>query len=558
MSRDQREQTHRHFRERPDVPVLILGGGINGTGLLRELALQGADCLLVDRADFAAGATSASSRMIHGGMRYLERREFALVRESLRERNLLLENAAHTVGPLKTTIPLPSRFGGLWRSILIFLGFHVRPGLRGTWPLKFGLWYYDFATRKHRKTPKHYLTGKARALRDVPGLRSDIVGAGTYWDAWIVQSERLCVELIQDALAANPTCHALNYTAARIGEGGSVVLDDAVLGESLSVRPRVVVNATGAWIDKANALLGLETRFMGGTKGSHLVVDCPPLHAALDGQIYYQHDDGRVCIVFPFLDKVIMGSTDIRVEDPDEARCDGDEVEYMLATLRGVFPKLPIGREHVVYAYCGVRPLPSSEGVTANITRGHSLRVVEPDEGRPWRVYCLIGGKLTPFRAFAELAADAILPQLGLQRRRGTAHEPIGGGRDYPADEQRRGEWIASVAGRTGLAAPRVSALLDRYGTTAEQFAADAAGEKPLLALPEYTDREIARIASREYVEHLADLVCRRSVIGLLGQAGREAVEELAEVVGAALGWDAARKKQEVAETLDAVRVPGT
>ena len=557
VSRQQREQTHRQIRERPDVPVLIVGGGINGTGLLRELALQGVDCLLVDRADFAAGATSGSSRMIHGGMRYLERREFALVRESLLERNRLLVNAPHYVAPLKTTIPLPSRFGGLWRSLLIFLGFSVRPGLRGTWPLKFGLWYYDFATRKNRRTPKRHLTPRAKALRDLPGLRSDIVGTATYWDAWITQSERLCIELIQDARAANPNCRVLNYTAPRAGEDGSVVLDDAVLGASLTVRPRVVVNAAGAWIDKANAALGLQTRYMGGTKGSHLVVDCPELHAALDGQIYYQHSDGRVCIVFPFMDKVIMGSTDIRVEDPDEARCDDDEVEYMLATLRGVFPNLAIGRENIVYAYCGVRPLPSSEGVTANITRGHSVRIVEPGARRPWCVYCLIGGKLTPFRALAELAADAILPRLGATRLCSTAEEAIGGGRDYPADEPRQAEWIARVARESGLGEARVRALLERYGTAAERYAADAAGEKPLRCLGGYTDREVARIAADEHVVHLTDLVCRRSVIALLGQASREALEELADVVGAALGWDAPRRAQEVAQALDAVRVPG-
>jgi len=557
VSRTDRQDAHRHFRENGEVSVLILGGGINGVGLLRELAFQGVDCLLVDREDFAAGATSGSSRMIHGGMRYLERREFALVRESLRERNRLLDNAPHYVAPLKTTIPLPSRFGGLWRSILIFLGLSVRPGLRGTWPLKFGLWYYDFATRKNRRTPRHYVTGKARALRELPALRRDIVGTATYWDAWITQAERLCIELIQDARAACPHCYALNYVTPRVGPDGAVALDDAVLGESLTVHPRVVVNATGAWIDRANADLGLETHLMGGTKGSHLVVDCPDLHDALDGQVYYQHADGRVCIVFPFLGKVIMGSTDIRVSDPDEARCDQQETDYMLETLGGVFPDLRIAPEHIVYAYCGVRPLPSSEGVTANISRGHRLGVIEPDGDRPWCVYCMIGGKLTPFRAFAEMAADAVLARLGVGRRRGTEHEPIGGGRDYPTDAEGKRAWIERVAASSGLAESRVARLLNRYGTGAEDYAAGAAGERALACLGDYADREIEWIATREQVEHLTDLICRRSVIALLGQATGEALEELAEIVGTVLGWDEARRAREVAEALDAVAVPG-
>lgn len=535
-----------------------MGGGINGAGLFRELALQGVDCLLVDRADFAAGASSGSSRMIHGGLRYLEKREFRLVRESLRERNLLLANAAHYVAPLKTTVPLPSWFGGLLRSILIFLGFGVRPGHRGVLPLKLGLWYYDFVTRKNRRTPKHYFTSRAESLRSIPGLKPNIVGTATYWDAWITQAERLCIELIQDACAANPNCRALNYTQPRAVEGGAIVLEDAVLGESLTVRPEVVANATGAWVDKTNARLGLETQFMGGTKGSHLVVDCPALHEALDGQVYYQHDDGRVCIVFPFLDRVIMGSTDIRVDDPDEACCDDDEVAYMLATLRGVFPGVAISRKDIVYAYCGVRPLPSSAGVTANISRGHSLRVVEPQGDRAFPVYCLIGGKLTPFRAFAEMTADAILTRLGTARRCTTEDVPIGGGRDFPADERQKAEWIARVAGETGLAPSRVGVLLERYGTSARAYAAcaDAAAQRPLRSLPSYTVGEITRIATEEYVEHLGDLLCRRSLIALLGQASEEVLSEIAQVLAGALGWDAARTREEVDRALGEVRVP--
>jgi len=210
----QRDTILEGLKDHPEVPVLILGGGVNGIGLLRELALQGVDCLLVDKADFVAGASSKSSRMIHGGLRYLENREFSLVRESLSERNLLLENAAHYVMPLRTTIPLFSWFGGLIRSTLIFMGLPVRPGARGAVGVKFGLWFYDFVTRKNRRTPTHFLTAREQALRDVPGLNPDIVATATYWDAWITQAERLCIELIQDARRANPRCRALNYVHA--------------------------------------------------------------------------------------------------------------------------------------------------------------------------------------------------------------------------------------------------------------------------------------------------------------------------------------------------------
>jgi glycerol-3-phosphate dehydrogenase len=542
------------LRKDPRVPVLILGGGINGAGLLRELALQGVGALLVDKADFAAGATSKSSRMIHGGLRYLEHREFALVRESLFERNRLLENAPHYVRPLRTTIPLFSHLGGAVRSSLIFLGLPVRPGGRGALLVKGGLAFYDLVTRKDRMTPTHYLTGREASLRDIPGLDPRIVATATYWDAVITQAERLCLELIQDAARAEPRSCALNYVRPVGAEGAAVVLRDEVAGGTVRVEPRVVVNATGAWVDLANAALGIETHFMGGTKGSHLVVESPALlHALGDRMVYYQHTDGRVCIVFPFMGKVIMGSTDIRTDDPDAAACDEGEVAYMLETLRGVFPGCPVGRPDIVLTFCGVRPLPASRSaVTANISRAHSIEGLEPDGNRPFPVYSLVGGKWTTFRALAEQAADRVLAGLGRDRRRSTAHEPIGGGRGFPRGEAERARWIERVAQASGLPEARVGALLERYGTAAEAWAAECAaeGERPLQALPDYTDAEVRRVAAREAVVRLADLVYRRSTIGLAGGARPEALRELAAAIAPILGWDEARQEREAAETL--------
>lgn len=545
-----------------DVPVLILGGGVNGCGLLRELAAQGVDALLVDKADFVAGASSKSSRMIHGGLRYLENREFALVTESLLERNRLLTNAAHYVAPLKTTIPLTSRLGGLLRSMLIFLGFKIRPGERGMVPVKFGLWFYDFITRKNRKTPTHFITGRRESRRRMPGLREDIVATATYWDAWITEAERLCVELIHDARELHAACRAVNYCMPSAAAGGAVTLTDVETGRAVQVRPQVVVNATGAWVDQANRELGIETEFMGPTKGSHLVVDNPQLARELDGQmVYYQHADGRVCIVFPFMNKVIMGSTDIRVEDPETARCEADEVDYMLDTLRGVLPNIEIRRDQIVHVFCGCRPLAASGSkVTAVVSRGHSIRTVEPDQDRPWPVLSLVGGKWTTFRALAAEAADDVLARLGETRKTNTEDMPIGGGRQCPADENDRKQWVARVARETGASEARVADLLTRYGTRAEDYArreADSADQaRPLDALPDYTVGEIRRIAAEEDIRRLDDLVCRRSVIALLGRACEPALTELAAVAGDVLGWDPVRQADEVRRTLEELKLP--
>jgi len=499
------------LRANPRVPVLILGGGCNGIGLFRELAMQGVKCLLVDKADFTAGATSKSSRMIHGGLRYLENREFALVRESLIERNRLLVNAPHCVFPLKTTIPFFSRLGGAIQSALIFLGFSVRPGHRGSIITNLGLTYYDLVTRKNRRTPTHFCTNRADALRALPGIHPDIIGTATYWDAMITDAEYLCIEMLHDARRANPDCAALNYAEPVRVENGRVMFRNCSGGETFTVEPQIVVNATGAWVDSANKVLGMPTDFMGGTKGSHLVVDCPELYNALgDQMVYYQPADGRVCIVFRFLDKVIMGSTDIPVADPDKAACDTAEVEYMLATLRGIFPGIKVERKHIVFTFCGVRPLPSSKSkVTANISRGHTIHVAEPDARRTFPIISLIGGKWTTFRALAEQTADKILPRLGATRRCSTADVAIG------------------AAAKKTAAKP-------------------AANDTPLATLPGYTVSQIERIAANDYVVHLADIVYRRSTIGLLGNATPATLTELATIAGRVLGWDAARQQQEI------------
>jgi glycerol-3-phosphate dehydrogenase len=551
-----REEVLRGLRDDPRVSVLILGGGINGIGLFRELALQGVDCLLVERDDFASGATSKSSRMIHGGLRYLENREFALVRESLLERNRLLANAPHFVSPLRTTIPLFTRLGGTIKSPLVFLGVPVKPGGRGALVVKFGLTFYDLVTRKDRRTPTHFFTGREESLRKYPGINPDIVATATYWDAAITQAERLCVDLIRDARAANPRCRALNYAAPCGADGDAVLIADAITGASIAVKPQVVVNATGAWVDLANRSLGVSTHFMRGTKGSHLVVDNPRLRDALGGgMVYYEHADGRVCIVFPFGGKVIMGSTDIPVEDPDTAHCEESEVAYMKATLRGVFPEIDVAPSQIVYRFCGVRPLPyAGDRVVGTITRGHTVAAVEPEGARPYPVFCLVGGKWTTFRALAEQAADRILPRLGSTRRASTMATPIGGGLDFPAGDEARGRWIERVAKASGLRPERVSVLLDRYGTETEACAREVAGkETPLETLPGYTREEVARIAASEGVERLSDLVCRRSTIALLGDARREVLREIAAAVSGPLGWDASRQAAEVDRAIEDV-----
>lgn len=541
------------IRAHPEVAVLIVGGGINGAGLFRELALQDIHTLLVDKADFCAGASAASSRLIHGGLRYLENGEFRLVREALGERNLLLRNAAHYVKPLATTIPIFAWTAGMLAALGKFLHRRAKPGNRGVLLIKVGLTLYDLFTYRRRAMPTHRFTARAAALALRPRLNPRIVCTATYYDAWITHPERLCLELVQDAEALSSRASAVNYLGVRRAAGDTVTLRDELSGATLDVKPRVVVNATGAWIDSTNRALRHPTRFIGGTKGSHLVVRHPALFDATRGEmLYYENADGRVCLLFPFHDTVLVGTTDIRADDPETARCEEDEVDYMLESVRRVFPTIALDRSHIVFRFCGVRPLPRSDAsVTGQISRDHSTAVLPPGDGIAFPVYALIGGKWTTFRAFAEQVADQILRALGQPRRARSDALPIGGGRGYPATDAERRRWLATLREWTGLPHERLATLLDRYGTRAEAVAAFLAEDHdaPLRHHPGYSRREIAFLAARERVVLLDDLVLRRTSLALLDQLGHDLLAELAAIVAAALGWSEEATRGEIERT---------
>ncbi|MGP8081345.1 MAG: glycerol-3-phosphate dehydrogenase/oxidase, partial [Terracidiphilus sp.] len=419
------------LRNHPDVSVLIIGGGINGIGLFNELALQGVDVLLVEKSDFCSGTSSAMTRIIHGGLRYLENAEIRLVRESLQERNRLLRNAPHYVKPLPTTIPITSWTSGIVTGIRNLLNWPTKPGNRGALVVKTGLTLYDLLAGKSPLPRHRFRSGRAaRALR--PALNPGVICTATYYDAKITYPERLCLELVQDAEAVCPQAHAMNYVRMMSAKGGAVVLHDEVSSESCEVKPKIVVNATGAWIDSINQTIGRASQFIGGTKGSHIVLGHPELVAATgDDMIYFVNRDGRICIFYVVNGKVIAGATDIPTDDPD-AVCDEGEVDYLLNSMSQTFPSIKVDRSHVVFRFCGVRPLPRSNALTpGQISRDHSFPVLPPGNGINFPIYSLVGGKWTTYRALAEQVADEILRVLGRPHLRSSANIPIGGGKGY-------------------------------------------------------------------------------------------------------------------------------
>lgn len=542
-----RTETLHGLRQSPKVDVCVLGGGINGLSVFRELALQGVNVLLVEQADYCSGASAALSRMVHGGLRYLENGEFSLVKESLVERDRLLRNASHYVAPLPTTVPIFDTFSGLANGVVRFLGLTRRPSRRGAIAIKAGLGIYDFLTRKRALMPKHEFRSRRATLSKWPALNPSIRNSATYYDAWVSHPERIGIELLRDGLSAGPNAMALNYATVE-ASGSGYRLRDGLNGEVLPVQPRLIINATGGWIDIANgALFAKEARpapLMGGTKGSHLIIDNPALRDMLDGHmIYYENEDGRICILFPYLGKVLVGSTDIRVDDPGTVRCEADERDYILQSLAFVLPGVKIRPEEIVFQFAGVRPLPASkDSFTGRIPRDHFCTVLEGKNGGP-PVLCMMGGKWTTFRSFGELAADMALDQLGVTRRVDTADRAIGGGRVFPKEPER---WIRDLAASTGLSVARVAVLFERYGTEAEDIARFIAA-KPDHPLPHalYSARELQYLVRAEAVEHLDDLLLRRTTLAISGDLSLVMAEAALDLLAAEKGWSAERVAEE-------------
>ncbi len=507
-----RAATLAHLRHSPRLSVLIIGGGINGIGAFRDLALQGVDVLLVERGDYCSGASAASSHMIHGGLRYLENGEFRLVREAVTERNRLLRNAPHCVRPLPTVIPIFRRFSGLLNAPLKFLRLLNRPAERGALVIKLGLLLYDAYTRD-RAVPRHRFQPRRASLRRFPALNPEIRYTATYYDALVEAPERLCLDLLADARGESGEAWAANYLSAAGVHGDTVILRDQLTDEEFTVSPKIVINATGPWIDLTNAGLARPTGMIGGTKGSHLILDHPELWEALDGhEFFFENGDGRIVLICPLGPRVLLGTSDLPVDSPDDAACTDDEIDYFIAMTRRIFPAINVGRKHIVYRFAGVRPLPrvgagSPRPTPGQISRDHQIIEQPPHADRPFPVLSLVGGKWTTFRAFSEQTADRVLDYLHLPRCVSTADRPIG---SAPS-----GDHSAHSAG------------------------------------------SIARYIHAEDAVHLDDILLRRTQLAMQGALTAPLVTEIAGIMAGELGWDTETLQHELARTSEILRTHG-
>lgn len=526
------------IRSDPRAQVLIIGGGINGIATFRDLALQGVSVVLIDRGDFCSGASAASSHMIHGGVRYLENGELRLVKESLQERNRLLAAAPHYVRPLKTTIPIFSVFSGLLAAPLRLLT-HTqgKPKERGAFLIKVGLMLYDTFGRDGGRMPKHSFLGRKKSLQQMPHLHPDVRYTATYYDAAMDNPERLALDVLRDGVEAGTHARAGNYLGAVGFEAQSVRLRDEISGEEFAFTADVVINASGPWTDLTNSALGLDTRYMGGTKGSHIVLDNDELFAACDGrEIFFENDDGRIVLMYPIMNRVLVGTTDTPVEMTEQVVCTDAEVDYFFDLVKRVFPTVHTDHSQIVYRYSGVRPLPASGDTNPGFV-SRDYRIVRGTVGDSTPILSLVGGKWTTFRALGEHLADEALAALGKKRTSTTESLPIGGGNGFPTSSSGRHQWAVENAGPLTVA--RAEQLLLRYGTYAKHIIAELTehGDKALTHHPDYSAGEIHAVTSGEWVVKLSDVVHRRTSLAFSGQLSHSLLNEIAQIVAPLLGW---------------------
>ncbi|OUD80889.1 Aerobic glycerol-3-phosphate dehydrogenase [Clavibacter michiganensis subsp. michiganensis] len=545
------------IHDRPSAQVLVIGGGINGIATFRDLALQGVDVVLVERADYGSGASAASSHMIHGGIRYLENGEFRLVRESVEERNGLIRIAPHYVKPLQTTMPIFSTFSGILNAPLRMLTHKQRSTKeRGALLISVGMTLYDSFSRDGGSVPRHrFRIGKA-AREDMPALNKDVKFTGTYYDASVHEPERLALDVLKDGLAAGDHARSANYLEAVGVADGGVTLRDVISGAEFVVKADVVVNASGPWTDLTNEAMGGETKFMGGTKGSHIVVDNAELLEATKGrEIFFENNDGRIVLIYPLKGRVLIGTTDIDADPSEPAVCTEEEVDYFFDLVKHVFPQIELNRDHIVYRYSGIRPLPRHEDTAPGFV-SRDYRIVETEIAglAGSKVLSLVGGKWTTFRALSAHLSTEATTRLGVERSVDTTGMPIGGGKDFPSSSTARARWIATQAARAeGIGTKQVDRLLNRYGTRATSVIDVLSGQPstPLATDPQLTRAEIAYFATHEDAVHLADVVLRRTNLAFVGGVTHEMLAEIADVLQDALGWTGEERDAEIQDTVD-------
>jgi glycerol-3-phosphate dehydrogenase len=512
-----------------EFDIAVVGGGITGAGIARDAVLRGLKVALIEKLDFAAGTSSKSSKMVHGGLRYLENGELALVFESVNERKRLMTRARHLVRPLP------------------FLVASYKGDRRWLATIDLGVWIYEALCLFRTPAGLHTTFGAKKALELEPGLQPDgLRGAIVYHDCR-TDDARLTLENVLDARANGAV--VLNHARAGAllrGDAGRVTgleVHDELGGGKVDVRAKLVVNATGPWSDEVRALLG-DKSILKPARGSHIVVDAkrlPVSHALM----MFAPRDSRVVFCIPWgMGRTVIGTTDTFYEGSlDDVFADHDDATYLLETANKYFPAAKLELSDVLATWSGLRPLvkPSAEVSASKVSREH---LVESKPG----FMSIAGGKLTTYRRMAQdLVDQALVEQLGGMRPHSTLERPLPGANGLATEA----DLDARRAALAGFGADVAENLSLSYGARAagvtERIATDASAAERLDAELPFLNAQVDEAVEHELAATLDDVLSRRVPLLLRGRdQGLGAAEAVSKRMAHKLGWDEARRLKEI------------
>jgi glycerol-3-phosphate dehydrogenase len=510
--------------------LAIIGGGIIGTGVARDAALRGLSVLLVEKDDFACGTTSRSTRLIHGGLRYLRMFDFKLVHQDLREREILLHIAPHLVHRLDFVIPL----------------LKSAPFYRFTLP--FGLRLYNLLSHGTSLPPCHRLS-LSETIKLEPSLAAakGLVGAFLYYDAQAEYTERLCIENVLDAAAKGAVIlnHAeMTDIVFEDGAASGIHIKDTLAGDEYRANARIILNASGPWIDlvlhKCEAGRAYKIR---NTKGIHLFTS----KISENALVLFAKSDGRLIFVVPWFDSSLIGTTDTDYSgDLDNVHAEKVDVDYLVAEACRYFPDFKPDKIHFTCA--GLRPLvPSGRKSPSNTSRAHKLVDHEAKDGIKGFI-SVMGGKNTAYRGIAEEVVDLVCDKLKIKKACLTASTRLPGAPVVITAEQQKiaqinGLPVAAVAHLSSIYGSRLATILKYVNEDKRLGSPISAGGRDILA-------QIKHAVLEEQALSVSDFMMRRSFIGLRPDQGRDAVETVAREMAVLLGWSAVETRKQVADFL--------
>lgn len=507
--------------------LIVIGAGVNGAGVARLAALSGLRTLVLERGDVCSGTSAWCSRLIHGGLRYLEYFEIGLVRESLAERTALLQLAPHLVHPLPLYLPI------------------YESGRRPLWQIRLGLWLYDRLARwrgASSQLPPHRILDPSEVARQIPGLDSQgIAGAAHYYDGQVPYAERLVLANLKDAVARGAELRLYSPVERVLRKGDRAIgvrwRDEE--GNRHEAFSETIVNAAGPWLDDIVDDFS-QRRLIGGTKGSHIIVN--RFEGFGRAAIYSEaRSDGRPFFIIPWNDDVLIGTTDIRISgSPDSVAISSEEADYLIRETNNLFPEARLSRDDVRFAYSGTRPLPHKpRGSTGAITRRHLIKTHPRAQG----VFSVVGGKLTTYRATAADVVQRVQAFMGLPQHPVSEPPLPGAGR-----ESDRADFI--LRWRDRFSVPQLNGLWYRHGTESEQVLelsqSDARLARDLTERGDLLAAEVVYSLDREWAQHLSDILFRRTLTAYDSNHRETAAVSVAEFLVAMGRWSRGRAAEEL------------